>query len=70
MAIENGIAVFSLRLPTELASQIDQRAKVSRRPRNSEIILLLEMAIDIAVQRDLKLMEDAKVRAEASKPQN
>lgn len=62
MALENGVAVFSLRLPMDLASQIDARAKVSRRPRNSEIILLLEMAIDMQVQRDQKILEENRAK--------
>ncbi len=58
MARENGLAVFSLRLPESLADQIDARAAVSRRTRNAEIVLLLEQAVDLNVARDKKMLED------------
>lgn len=60
MSTENDRAVFSLRLPQSLADQIDKRAKVNRRNRNAEIVLLLEMAIDLAVMRDKKLLDQMK----------
>lgn len=55
---ENGLRVFSVRLPEHLAEQIDGRCKVSRRTRNAEIVLLLEQAIDLSVARDRKLLEE------------
>ncbi len=58
MANENGLAVFSLRLPQNLADQIDVRAQLSRRSRTSEIIMLLETAIDLHVSRDLKILDE------------
>lgn len=66
MAMENGIAVFSLRLPAALAKQIDDRCKLNRRPRNSEIILLLEQAIDLGVQRDKQMLEASRTKAPES----
>ncbi len=57
MATENGKATFSTRLPQALADQIDKRARLNRRNRNAEIVLLLEMAIDLAVARDQKILE-------------
>jgi hypothetical protein len=56
MATENGLAAFSVRLPTELVQQIDSRRVLSRRTRNAEIQVLLEQAIDLNVARDLKLL--------------
>jgi hypothetical protein len=58
MSIENELAVFSVRIPKKLAEQIDGRAKVNRRTRNAEIVLLLEQIIDIHVARDLKAQEE------------
>ena len=57
MAVENDLKVFSVRLPLSLATQIDDRCGVSRRTRNAEIVLLLEQAIDLAVERDRKILE-------------
>lgn len=65
MSTENGLRVFSLRVPESLAKQIDQRAAVSRRTRNAEIVLLLEQAIDLNVSRDLKLMQEMKQRSQS-----
>lgn len=45
---------FSIRIPDELEAQISNRAAVSRRSRNSQIIVLLEAAIDSAVEADLE----------------
>ncbi|HYG34261.1 MAG TPA: Arc family DNA-binding protein [Clostridia bacterium] len=57
MATENGLSVFSVRLPKKLADQIDARCKINRRTRNAEITLLLEQAIDLHVARDLQLLD-------------
>lgn len=57
MANENGLAVFSLRLPQKLAEQVDILAKLGRRPRNAQIILLLEMAVDAQVLKDKQILE-------------
>lgn len=56
MSTENNLKVFSVRLPQELAKQIDDRCALNRRTRNAEIVLLLEQAIDLNVARDLKLL--------------
>ncbi len=58
MAIENGLAVFSLRLPRKLADQIDALTALHRRNRNAQIILLLETAIDAQVLKDKKILEN------------
>jgi len=58
MSTENGLSVFSVRLPKALAEQIDARCKVNRRTRNAEITLLLEQAIDLHVARDAKLLKE------------
>jgi hypothetical protein len=60
MNTENDKATFSTRLPKKLADQIDQRARLNRRNRNAEIVLLLEMAIDLAVTRDKKILDSMK----------
>ncbi len=66
MSIENGRATFSLRLPQALADQIDKRALVNRRQRNAEIILLLEIAIDLGVQRDKEIMRQTREAQDAA----
>lgn len=66
MAIENNLAVFSLRLPRALAAQIDARKAISRRNRNAEIVLLLEMAIDMLVSNDQKILTDMATKVLAS----
>lgn len=50
-------ATFSLRIPVELADQIDARRKISKRSRNKEIELLLERQIEAEVERDRLLIE-------------
>lgn len=57
MAKENGLAVFSLRLPSELAKQVDDRASVNRRTRNAELTVLIEKGIEASVQADLELLK-------------
>lgn len=68
MTKENGLAVFSLRLPVALAKQIDDRAKLSRRPRNHQIVLMLEQMIDLLVQKDLRILEDHQSRNTEESP--
>lgn len=51
---------FSIRIPKKLEGQITARAGVHRRSRNQEIIVLLEMAVDLMVQKDIKLQESHK----------
>lgn len=68
MSKENGLAVFSLRLPEALAKQIDERAKLSRRPRNYQIVLMLEQMLDLMVQKDLRILEDHHSRNTEEKP--
>lgn len=63
MSTENGLRVFSLRVPESLAAQIDQRASISRRTRNAEIVLLLEQAIDHGVDQDRALLAEMKRKA-------
>lgn len=65
MAIENGKAVFSLRLPRNLADQIDCLANLSRRNRNGQIILLLEQAVDLQVEKDKKILAETKAHSGA-----
>lgn len=64
MATENGLKVFSIRLPESLARQIDDRCAINRRTRNAEIVLLLEQAIDLNVERDLRVMKAMREETE------
>lgn len=57
---ENDRATFSLRLPIQLAHQIDARAKVNNRTRNAEVVTLLTQGLDICVQRDLRILQDMR----------
>lgn len=50
------MAAFTVRIPKELADQIDARAKIQRRTRNAEINVLLEQGIDHTVGRDLEVI--------------
>lgn len=68
MTKENGLICFSLRLPEALAKQVDDRAKLSRRPRNSQIVLMLEQMIDLLVQKDLRILEDHQSRNTEESP--
>ena len=61
---ESELRVFSLRLPPKLADQIDARKTLSRRTRNSEIVMMLENYIDIAVERDRKLLQTHRLSVE------
>lgn len=58
MPNENDLATFTVRIPKNLEQQIQARAELHRRSRNAECQLLLEMALDLAVQRDLKMLQD------------
>lgn len=49
--------LFSIRIPRQLLNQIEQRASVNRRSRNSEILCLLEHAIDQGVVNDLGILK-------------
>lgn len=51
------LKAFTVRLPRQLVDQIDARAKINRRKRNPEILVLLEKAIDADVQSDLKILQ-------------
>lgn len=46
---------ITVRLPVDLDTQIAQRAELNRRSKNAEIVILLEGAIDSAVQRELNV---------------
>lgn len=47
MAIENDLDVFSVRLPRALGEEVRKFAIVGKRSRNSQIVLLLEQAVDL-----------------------
>lgn len=55
---ENGKRTFSLRLPHEMADQIDARAQISRRTRNTEIVYMLEAYLDLLVAKDKKILNN------------
>lgn len=50
---------FTIRLPVELATQVEKRATINRRSRNGEIVVLIEKAIDAAVLEDLKVLRSS-----------
>lgn len=60
MAKTEDILPFSIRLPRSLAEQINQRANLTRRSRNSEIQAMLEYAIAKQHSSDLAIMEDMR----------
>lgn len=51
------MTAFTVRIPSDLAVQIDARAKINHRSRNAEITILLEKSIDDSVRRDLQAMQ-------------
>ena len=53
----NDISAFTIRIPRQLADQIDARAKLNHRKRNGEINALLQAAIDHSVGSDLKIVK-------------
>jgi hypothetical protein len=50
----------TLRLPREVHEQVVVRAKINRRTKNAELILLIEAGIDVGTSSDLKLIESIK----------
>lgn len=60
MAHPEDILPFSIRLPRKLAEQINQRANLARRSRNSEIQFLLEYSIEKMISTDLAIAEDMR----------
>lgn len=54
MAKVKNLKAFTIRIPETLLEMIEHRAGVHHRSRNSEVIALLEKAIDETVSRDLK----------------
>lgn len=48
---------FSLRLPEEIDKQIEQRARISRRSKNAQIVYMLETLLDRQVKDDLDLLK-------------
>lgn len=62
---------FSIRIPDELEAVISSRASISRRSRNSQIIVLLEAAIDLLHGVDIDTItvhEKTLTRAEQRRP--
>jgi predicted transcriptional regulator len=47
MALENELDVFSIRLPRGLGEQVRSLAKLGRRSRNSQIVILIEQSVDL-----------------------
>jgi len=56
MAEKEEMQAFTVRMPRSLVEQIEGRASLMRRSRNTEIISLLEKAIDYQVEQDLKIL--------------
>jgi hypothetical protein len=59
MELEDLIA-STLRLPREVHEQVVNRAKINRRTKNAELILLIEAGIDAGTASDLRLIESLK----------
>lgn len=47
MAVENDLDVFSVRLPKSLGESVRMLSTLGRRSRNSQIVMLLEEAVDL-----------------------
>jgi hypothetical protein len=62
---------FTIRLPKSVLQQIDERTKFSRRSRNSEILVLIERALDIPGEAVAQQMAQVKAAAarETSAPE-
>lgn len=61
MELEDMIA-STLRLPREVHEQVVTRAKINRRTKNAELILLIERGIDAGTASDLKLIQSIKLK--------
>ena len=59
------MASLSVRIPDELMAQISLRARLHRRSKNSEIVYLLERAIQSSVNQDQDLLEKMRLRQDA-----
>lgn len=60
MAVENDLDVFSVRLPKPLGLSVRELAVDGHRSRNSQIVLLLEQAVDL---NKVKMTKAQKERA-------
>ena len=57
--IENDLEVFSIRVPKTLGGEVRKLAEQSRRSRNSQLILLLEQAMDLHKSRMTRAEREA-----------
>lgn len=57
MAKPEHMTAFTIRIPEEMEAQIQARADISRRSRNSEIIILLERGLDSTTKADADLVQ-------------
>jgi hypothetical protein len=55
--MEQELVPSTLRLPPDLHEQVVKRAKINRRTKNAELIVLIEAGIDAGTSSDLKLIE-------------
>lgn len=55
--MDQDLVASTLRLPPYLHEQVVKRAKINRRTKNAELIVLIESGIDAGTSRDLKLIE-------------
>jgi hypothetical protein len=57
---QNDLIAATLRLPPHIHEQVVTRAKINRRTKNAELIVLIEAGIDAGTSADLKLIESIK----------
>lgn len=60
MAKMKDYRAFTIRIPPDMADQIEARAEINGRSRNSECIKLLERGIDLGVESDLRIKSRGK----------
>lgn len=56
----NELVPSTLRLPKELHAQVVARAKINRRTKNAELIVLIEAGIETGTRSDLELINSLK----------
>jgi hypothetical protein len=60
--MEQDLIPSTLRLPPDLHEQVVKRAKINRRTKNAELIVLIEAGIDAGTGSDLKLIQSIMLK--------
>lgn len=55
-------STFSIRIPKEIADQLAVRARILRRSRNAEVLVLITQALDYSVAQDIQMQQDMMKR--------